>query len=105
MSRIFEALQRSESEKSGGVLPVESVLATELLESVERDAPEPVVDMTPPPAVIPPELGHFQSVPVAIAPESRLVSLFDKESLAAEKFRFLGFVCASCSRPVRLKSF
>ncbi len=90
MSRIFEALQRSESEKSGGALPVESVLATELLESVERDAPEPVVDMTPPPAVIPPELGHFQSVPVAIAPESRLVSLFDKESLAAEKFRFLG---------------
>lgn len=89
MSRIFEALQRSESEKSGGS-PLESVLATELLESVERDAPVPVVDMTPPPAVIPPELSHFQSVPVAIDPASRLVSLFDKESLAAEKFRFLG---------------
>jgi len=89
MSRIFEALQRSESEKSGGS-PLESVLATELLESVERDAPETIVDMTPPPPVTPPELGHFQSVPVAIAPESRLVSLFDKESLAAEKFRFLG---------------
>jgi capsular exopolysaccharide synthesis family protein len=91
MSRIFEALQRSESEKSGGA-PLESVLATELLESVERDNPEPapVVDMAPPPAVISPELSHFQSVPVAITPESRLVSLFDKESLAAEKFRFLG---------------
>jgi capsular exopolysaccharide synthesis family protein len=89
MSRIFEALQRSESEKSGGS-QLESVLATELLESVERDAPEPVIDTTPPPAVISPELSHFQSVPVAIDPASRLVSLFDKESLAAEKFRFLG---------------
>jgi hypothetical protein len=44
----------------------------------------------PPPVVVAPELGQFQSVPVAIAPESRLVSLFDKEGLAAEKFRFLG---------------
>jgi len=86
MSRIFEALQRSESERTGAALPVESVLATELLESVERDAPQPVV-VAP---AAPPELGQFQSVPVAIAPESRLVSLFDKESLAAEKFRFLG---------------
>ena len=91
MSRIFEALQRSESEKSGGALPLESVLATELLESVERDSPEPILNVAPAPApVVPPELGHFQSVPVAIAPESRLISLFDKESLAAEKFRFLG---------------
>jgi capsular exopolysaccharide synthesis family protein len=79
MSRIFEALQRSEAEKSGGT-PLESMLATELLESVDRDAP----------VVVAPELGQFQSVPVAIAPESRLVSLFDKEGLAAEKFRFLG---------------
>ncbi len=72
MSRIFEALQRSESEKSGGALPLESVLATELLESVERDSPEPILNVAPAPApVVPPELGHFQSVPVAIAPESR----------------------------------
>jgi len=100
MSRIFEALQRSEAEKSGGT-PLESMLATELLESVDRDAPEPVLNVgqeqpfapqtvMPPPVVVAPELGQFQSVPVAIAPESRLVSLFDKESLAAEKFRFLG---------------
>src|SRR6266536_1883152 len=88
MSRIFEALQRSESEKSGSAVPLESVLATELLESVERDAPEPVrVDQPPADTQ---QVGQFRSVPVAIAPESRLVSLFDKESLAAEKFRFLG---------------
>jgi capsular exopolysaccharide synthesis family protein len=100
MSRIFEALQRSEAEKSGGT-PLESMLATELLESVERDAPEPVLNtgqqqpsapqtVMPPPVIVQPELGQFQSVPVAIAPETRLVSLFDKEGLAAEKFRFLG---------------
>src|ERR1041385_1665178 len=92
MSRIFEALQRSESEKSGGALPLESVLATELLESVERDARDPVLNVAPaaPAPIVAPELNHFQSVPVAIAPETRLISLFDKESLAAEKFRFLG---------------
>ncbi len=101
MSRIFEALQRSESEKSGGALPIESVLATELLEAVDRDSPEPVLNVTssvaavataPAPAApaVPPELGQFQSVPVALTPESRLVSLIDKEGLAAEKFRFLG---------------
>src|SRR5262249_4986405 len=100
MSRIFEALQRSEAEKSGQT-PLESMLATELLESVERDSPEPVLNvgqqpfapqtvMPPQVAATAPELGQFQSVPVAIAPESRLVSLLDKEGLAAEKFRFLG---------------
>ena len=36
MSRIFEALQRSESERSG-TLPQ---IATELLEAVERDTAE-----------------------------------------------------------------
>jgi capsular exopolysaccharide synthesis family protein len=86
MSRIFEALQRSESERSGGVLPAEAALATELLESVERDDPTPA----PTAPVIPSEMGQYHHVPVAIAPETRLVSLTDKESLAAEKFRFLG---------------
>src|SRR5262245_16191589 len=96
MSRIFEALQRSESEKSGGS-PLESVLATELLEAVERDAPDPVLNVGQQPfaaqAAAPslaPELGRFQTVPVATTPESRLISLSDKEGLAAEKFRFLG---------------
>src|SRR5215471_12119392 len=36
MSRIFEALQRSESERSG-VASAPPVLATELLQAVERD--------------------------------------------------------------------
>src|SRR6185369_11506135 len=92
MSRIFEALQRSESERSG-TLPQ---IATELLEAVERDAPEsapvsPVV--TPASDAVPPtpsDLGHSRTLPVVVLPESRLVSLTEQESLAAEKFRFLG---------------
>jgi capsular exopolysaccharide synthesis family protein len=36
------------------------------------------------------ELNHFQSLRVLAPPQSRLVCLTDKESLAAEKFRFLG---------------
>ncbi|HSS96068.1 MAG TPA: hypothetical protein VLK33_03525, partial [Terriglobales bacterium] len=86
MSRIFEALQRSEAEKSGGT-PLESMLATELLESVDRDSPEPVLNVgqqsfaaqvaaaqavAAQPTSAAPELGQFQSVPVAISPESRL---------------------------------
>src|ERR1051325_9488229 len=86
MSRIFEALQRSEAEKSGGT-PLESMLATELLESVDRDSPEPVLNVggpnvaaavAPAPAIAP-ELGHLRWVRVAIPPDGRLVSLFDKK--------------------------
>jgi capsular exopolysaccharide synthesis family protein len=36
------------------------------------------------------ELGEFPTVPVSLAPTSRLVSLTDKDSLGAEQFRFLG---------------
>jgi capsular exopolysaccharide synthesis family protein len=36
------------------------------------------------------QLSHFQSLRVLAPPQSRLVCLTDKESLAAEKFRFLG---------------
>src|SRR4029453_422541 len=91
MSRIFEALQRSESERSG-TLPQ---IATELLEAVERDAPEaaPVSPAVPPVSVsatVPAELRQFRSLPVVVSLESRLVSLTEQESLAAEKFRFLG---------------
>jgi capsular exopolysaccharide synthesis family protein len=36
------------------------------------------------------QFGQFRSLPVMVSAESRLVCLTDKESLAAEKFRFLG---------------
>jgi protein-tyrosine kinase len=86
MSRIFEALQRSESERSGAAGSALPSMVTELLEAAERETPA-VVEAGPAPAA---ELGQPRSIPAVFAPEARLVSLTDKESLAAEKFRFLG---------------
>ena len=86
MSRIFEALQRSESERSGSAVPFQSSLATELLEAAERELPE--AQQAPRPVSETP--SGFRSLSALVMPETRLVSLSDKESLAAEKFRFLG---------------
>src|ERR1700756_1613907 len=115
MSRIFDALQRSESERLGRSVST----ATELLEVVERQAAKaeparksetknhiaPALSQTAP-LVAPaldiakeielPFIGehliehdHFQTLKVAVSPDSRLVCLSDNESLAAEKFGFL----------------
>jgi capsular exopolysaccharide synthesis family protein len=111
MSQIFDALQRSEVERSGGDL-AELEDATELLRAAERArlsptprakmpelpaesevaATNPIADMPPKreqpaPAV---QNSEFESLPVSIPGEAKLVSLTEKDSLAAEKFRFLG---------------
>jgi capsular exopolysaccharide synthesis family protein len=80
MSRIFEALQRSEAERSGTefIAPVESV--ADLLRSEERA----------------PESGRVESFASAqvlhpVPPsDARLVCLTDQGCLGAEKFRVLG---------------
>ena len=80
MSRIFEALQRSEAERSGTefIAPVESV--ADLLRSEERV----------------PESGRVESFASAqvlhpVPPsDARLVCLTDQGCLGAEKFRVLG---------------
>jgi capsular exopolysaccharide synthesis family protein len=76
MSRIFEALQRSESERGGFAFPESATLAGELLQPAEAESSN--------------DFEEFPSVRVAPAPGSRLVSLTDQEGLGAEKFRFLG---------------
>ena len=82
MSRIFEALQRSESERTGEAFPLPSGIPAELIpssavvESEREDAP----------LAAPKESVTLQ---VSVSPECRLVSLTNKESLGAEKFRFL----------------
>jgi protein-tyrosine kinase len=77
MSRIFEALQRSESGQYGGALE-DPALVNELLEAAERDA-DHVLEAT----------EGLPTLTVSPRANSRLVALTDKESLAAEKFRFL----------------
>jgi capsular exopolysaccharide synthesis family protein len=92
MSHIFDALQRSETERAGTEMsltePSTFAVATELLQVAERKrrgTSAANVDSE----------GHsnsfeqFPSLPVSILPQSRLVSVGEEESLGAEKFRFL----------------
>lgn len=99
MSHIFDALQRSESERSGTETSSFS-LATELLQAAEekmraadRNVPAAVTDVdgrsletTP---SFPTSLEQCPCLSVSILADSRLVSVEKEESLAAEKFRFL----------------
>jgi capsular exopolysaccharide synthesis family protein len=121
MSRIFDALQRSGAEQSGveypdmvsiatavfeapgktevaeearpaGTAPlaeIEKVLAAEV--AIETPIAEPVAPLS------------FPSIEVSVPPSSRLVFLTQPESLAAEKFRFLGVKLRQIrqSRPVK----
>jgi capsular exopolysaccharide synthesis family protein len=75
MSRLFEALQRSESERSGAPFSQSSPVATQLLQAAEAQGDD---------------FGQCRAWRTSVAEESRLVSLTAKESLGAEKFRFLG---------------
>jgi len=79
MSRIFEALQRSEAQRGGSPLSPSRASATDLLPPAERD----LLDA---PLAFP----EFASLQVHLPPESSLVCLSASETLAAEKFRFLG---------------
>jgi protein-tyrosine kinase len=74
MSRLFEALQISEVEKSGAPLSEVPTVATELLQSSEKQ--DQVLDLVP----------QLQIAPLT---DGRLVSLTAEHSLGAEKFRFL----------------
>ena len=104
MSRIFEALQRSESERSGTPL-APPALATELLQVVEREASAHAPQDFPANELAPQDfaenefaendfaendLSQFQSLPVSLPPDSKLICLTAPESFGAEKFRFLG---------------
>jgi capsular exopolysaccharide synthesis family protein len=111
MSRIFDALQRSGTERSGVEYPDMMSVATAVFESPgEQVAPEPAVVEEPLPEIpLAPEQNlavedsqvtpmeetgsrypAFPSLEVSVAPSSRLVFFTQPESLAAEKFRFLG---------------
>lgn len=126
MSNIFDALQRSESEKSSGDSP-RPAKATELLKRAEHRAlsnwESTVAELPPvstsfgdgdefgrPEADVLSEvigtaaakakglsaderfeiLSQFQSLPISLPSDSRLVCLKDKESPAAEAIRLLG---------------
>jgi capsular exopolysaccharide synthesis family protein len=73
MSKIFEALQRSVSERNGYSLSEAPVIATELLDETEKAASiESCSALVPNPS-----------------PESRVVAIIEPGGIAAEKFRLL----------------
>jgi hypothetical protein len=81
MSGIFEALQRSESERLG--IATEQLALADLLKAAEREDPSEATRFGPI------DLGQCRSLPVSPSPDSRLVCLTANESLGAETFRFL----------------
>ena len=94
MSRIFDALKQSETERWGDELQVPQSV-TELLQATESRFQPPVQTLSLPEPTQPSAMQTFVlgSAPVlrpAPAPESRLVCLSDPGSLGAEKFRVLG---------------
>jgi len=104
MSRIFEALQRSESERSGTPL-TPPALATELLQVVEREASALAPKDLPASEFArrdfveqefaqndfaQNDLSQFPLLTVSLPQDSKLVCLTAQESFGTEKFRFLG---------------
>ncbi|MGA8151657.1 MAG: CpsD/CapB family tyrosine-protein kinase [Terriglobales bacterium] len=99
MSHIFDALQRAEAEQAGD--PADELsLANELLRIAESRGTIPAAESlpdvrTPAPPPHPQTFStaspfdQFESLPVSLVPDSKLVSITEKDSLAAEKFRFL----------------
>lgn len=117
MSRIFDALQRSGFEQTGIEYPDMVSVATEVFEAPRPQPPSPaevatnadlaaefraefqnsssVAPLTEPPLpavkpTIPAAPLDFPTLEVSVGPESRLVFLTEPDSMAAEKFRFLG---------------
>src|SRR6266704_1892407 len=95
MSRLFEALQKSEPDLSFD-LPLAMQLTDELLKPAEAESSQKKSEGFDPSRrakqdfAVAPELDQsLPLVPVTIKPDARLVCLTQKDSLAAEKFRFL----------------
>jgi len=87
MSQLFEALQRSESERLGGVSPSS---AAELLQVAEHQVADHQKTGGPELAQREAhELGDFAQLMLAPRPESRLLCLTHLGSLGAEKLRLL----------------
>jgi capsular exopolysaccharide synthesis family protein len=107
MSHIFDALQRAENERSGVELdafdmPAELLQIAESAVRAQATAPAAVAQVDEPQIrlsetldpvenVAPAQLRweRFESLPVSLAPYNKLVSVNEKDGLAAEKFRFL----------------
>ena len=101
MSQIFDALQRTEAKRSG-MDTAKLTAAAELLEIAERQAVQVTIDDdrrqddqhegkgTPSWKLDVGQWAQFALAQVMVPPQGKLVCITDEDSLAAEKFRFLG---------------
>ncbi len=85
MSRIFEALQRSEPSSKGGFTDLVSALPSQVEEPRVADG-ERNLDLDVDRDM---RFAAFAARSIAVSPEGKLFCLSDRESLGAEKFRFL----------------
>jgi capsular exopolysaccharide synthesis family protein len=97
MSRLFEALQRSEPDGVGVNFAQPEALVNELLKTTELEAAETQGE----PGVH--DFAKFPSLPISLPPDSRLVSLASEGSLGAETFRFLAVRLRQIRRARELK--
>jgi capsular exopolysaccharide synthesis family protein len=105
MSRIFDALKRSEAERWGGDLLTPPDSVTELLEAAERRSVPPVERVLAPISAAADAfvLGSAPTLRPAPLPDARLVCLTDPGSLGAEKFRVLGLRLRNLREQRKLK--
>ncbi len=95
MSYIFEALQRAEAERSGGIPPKNADSVADLLQNVEEEIDRKQSHAGSPSSAraTSQAVDSFATTKVllpALVADARLVCMTDQGSLAAEKFRVLG---------------
>ena len=95
MSRVFDALQRSGAEQSGVEYPDLMSMVSQVFEAPQNPVPAEAATAeqpaeAPAPAKTVGGLDSFPSLKVRVTGNSRLVFFTEPDSLAAEKFRFLG---------------
>jgi capsular exopolysaccharide synthesis family protein len=116
MSRIFDGLQKLGAEQTGVEYPDMVSVATEVFETPRDRTFHAPAGSTPkgpadkaglPESTLPAIEGgaapEFPSLEVSLPPSSRLVFLAQPDSLAAEKFRFLGVRLRNLQRSRPLK--
>lgn len=108
MSYIFEALQRAETERSGGG-PKDAASVADLLRKVEDEIErkQSVAEMakpaTPAAAETSAVFSSAKTICPALSADSRLICLTDQGGLAAEKFRMLGLKLRNLRERRKLK--
>jgi len=110
MSNIFDALQRAKTERTADSVDA-LALETELLRIAEQDPPQngyssntaSELASAAEPASSDFPYDEFERLPVSIMADSKLVCINDKESLAAEKFRFLAVKLRQLQQTRQLK--